>query len=63
MCMGVLLFYVYFMSVSYMHAWWYTEYKQKMALGLLELELQMAVRCHVGSENPTWIIWKSGQCS
>lgn len=49
MCMGVLLFYVYFMSVSYMHAWWYTEYKQKMALGLLELELQMAVRYRLGN--------------
>lgn len=37
--------------------------KPKMALDLLELELQMTVRCHVGSGNLTWILWKSGQYS
>jgi hypothetical protein len=36
---------------------------QKRAWDPLELELQMALSCHVGSGNWTWVPWESSQCS
>lgn len=35
---------------------------QKRALGPEELELQI-VRCHVGDDNQTLVLWKNSECS
>jgi hypothetical protein len=34
-----------------------------MALGHLEVKLQMAMSLRVGSGNRTCVLWKSSQCS
>jgi hypothetical protein len=50
-----------FMSVHYVCA--YCLGQAEEAFGFLERGLQMAVRCHVGAGNWTWVLWKNSQCS
>jgi hypothetical protein len=61
--MGGIYFLPIGMSVYYLHAWACGEKEEESEL--LELELQMVVSCHVGTETQTCVLWEShlSRCS